>query len=166
MTLVKVWTHYKIGKFNMWTLFCNVCIDFLNNQIWKEIMLELNGKHSSVPTFSTNFSFQNLFFWNLFEFSVVEIVLNQYFPHFESKFYQINSIKFTHQDLSNNTKGTFQFFQNFQLWFNLIFNEKIIQYSKKIASQVQTSCNQAHAPILIESFPKTPKTYVTKRKSV
>jgi hypothetical protein len=35
---------------------------FFNSQIWKEIMLELNGKRSSVPTFSTDFSFENLFF--------------------------------------------------------------------------------------------------------
>jgi rRNA maturation endonuclease Nob1 len=71
--LAQVWAHYKIGKLNMWTLFCNGCIDFLNNQIWNEIMLELNGKPSSVTTFSTDFSFQNLVFWNLFEFSVAEI---------------------------------------------------------------------------------------------
>jgi hypothetical protein len=71
--LAQLWSHYKIGKLNMWTLFCNVCIDFLNSQIWKEIMLELNGKPSSVTTFSTEFSFQNLVFWNLFEFSVAEI---------------------------------------------------------------------------------------------
>jgi hypothetical protein len=57
----------------MWTLFCNVCFDFLNSQIWKEIMLELNGKLSSFTTSSTDFSFQNLVFWNLFEFSVAEI---------------------------------------------------------------------------------------------
>ncbi len=37
-----VWTHYKIGKLNMWTLFCNVCIKFLKSQIWKDNMLELN----------------------------------------------------------------------------------------------------------------------------
>jgi hypothetical protein len=36
-------------------------------------MLELNGKPSSVNTFSTDFSFQNLAFWNLFEFSGAEI---------------------------------------------------------------------------------------------
>jgi hypothetical protein len=42
--------------------------------------------------------------------------------------------------------------------FNLIFNEKIIQYSKTFAPQVQTSWNQAHAPLLVKSFPKTPKT--------
>ncbi len=73
--LAQVWTIYKIGKLNMWTLFCNVCIDFLTSQIWKEIIFELNGKPSSVTTFSTDFSFQNLVFWNLFEFLVAEITL-------------------------------------------------------------------------------------------
>ncbi len=71
--LAQVWTHYKIGELNMWTLFCNVCIYFLNSQIWKEVILELNSKPSSVITFSTDFSFQNLVFGNLFEFSVAEI---------------------------------------------------------------------------------------------
>jgi hypothetical protein len=43
-----------------------------------------------VTTYSTDFSFQNLVFWNLFEFSVAEITLkNQYLPHSESKSYQI-----------------------------------------------------------------------------
>jgi hypothetical protein len=36
-------------------------------------MLELNGMPSSVATFSTDFSFQNLVFGNLFEFSAAEI---------------------------------------------------------------------------------------------
>jgi hypothetical protein len=54
-----------------------------------------------------------------------------------------------HQDLSNNIKGTFQLLQNFQLQFNLIFSEETIQYSRSFtfASQVQTSWNQAHAPL-------------------
>jgi hypothetical protein len=39
-------------------------------------MLELNGTPSSVTTFSTDFSFQNLDFWNLFEFSAAKITLN------------------------------------------------------------------------------------------
>jgi hypothetical protein len=43
-----------------------------------------------------------------------------------------------HQGLSNNTKGTFQFLRNFQLQFNLIFSEEIIQYSRTFAPQVQT----------------------------
>jgi hypothetical protein len=43
-----------------------------------------------VSTSSTDFSFQNLIFWNLFEFSALK---NQYLPHFESKSYEINSIK-------------------------------------------------------------------------
>jgi hypothetical protein len=36
-------------------------------------MFEMNDKPSSVTAFSTDFSFQNLVFWNLFEFSVAEI---------------------------------------------------------------------------------------------
>ncbi len=67
---------------HMWILFCNICIDFSNSQIWKEIMLELNGKTSSVTTFSTDFSFQNLVFWNLFEFSAAEIILKSISPTF------------------------------------------------------------------------------------
>jgi hypothetical protein len=63
-----------------------------------------------------------------------------------------------HQDLSNNIKDTFQFLQNFQLWFNLNFSEELIQYSRTSALQVQTSWNQAHAPLLVKSFPKTPTT--------
>jgi hypothetical protein len=35
-----------------------------------------------------------------------------------------------HQDLSNNTKGTFQFLWNVQRWFNLIFTEKIFNIQK------------------------------------
>jgi len=32
--------------------------------------------------------------------------------------------------------------------------EKIIQYSRTFAPQVQTPWNQADAPLLVESFPK------------
>jgi hypothetical protein len=42
--------------------------------------------------------------------------------------------------------------------FNLIFSEEIIQYSRTFALQVQTSWIQAHAPLLVESFPKRPRT--------
>jgi hypothetical protein len=67
-----------------------------------------------VTTSSTDFSFQNLvFFENLFEFLVAKITLKINISHFlNPKSYQINSIKpYAHQDLSNNTKGTFQFLQ-------------------------------------------------------
>ncbi len=47
----------------------------------------------SVTTSSTDFSFQNLVFWNLLNFQWQKSLLNQYFPHSESKSYQINSIK-------------------------------------------------------------------------
>jgi hypothetical protein len=48
--------------------------------------------------------------------------------------------------------------QNFQLRFSLIFNEEIVQYLRTFAPQIQLSWNQAHAPLLIESFPMTPTT--------
>ncbi len=70
------------------------CIcQFFNRQIWKEIMLELNGKPSNVTTSLTDFPFQNLVFWNLFEFSAARITLKSIFPHPKSRPYQINSIK-------------------------------------------------------------------------
>ncbi len=75
-------------------------------------------------------------------------------PHF-TKWIPLNP---AHQDLSNSTKGTFKFLRKFQLWFNLIFIEKIIQYPRTFAPQVLTSWNQAHAPLL-EGFPKTPRTW-------
>ncbi len=83
---------------------------------------------------------------------------NQYLPHSESKSYQINSIKSCLSRSFHHTKGTFQFLRNFQLQFNLIFSEKFIQYSRTFALQVQTPWNQADAPLLLESFPKRPRT--------
>ncbi len=70
---------------------------------------------------------------------------------------KINSIKSCSSRSFPNTKGTFQFLWNFQLGFNLIFSEEIIQYSRTFAPQVQTPQNQAHAPLLLESFPKRPR---------
>ncbi len=64
-----------------------------------------------------------------------------------------------HQDLSKNTKGTFQFLRNFQLRFNLIWMDEIIQYSRTFAPQVQTSWNQVDAPLLVECFPKRSRTW-------
>jgi hypothetical protein len=95
VTLAQVWTHYKIGKLNMWTLFCNICIDFLNIQIWKENMLELNGKPSSVlPSPWLIFPSNILVFLGIyFNFQQQKSLLNQYLSHSESKSYQINFIK-------------------------------------------------------------------------
>ncbi len=83
---------------------------------------------------------------------------NQYLPPSESKSYQINSIKSCSSRSFQEHQIMFQFLWNFQLWFNLIYSEKIIQYSKTFAPQVETSRNQAHAPLLAKSFPKTPRT--------
>jgi hypothetical protein len=61
-------------------------------------------------------------------------------------------------DLLNNTKRKSQFLWNFQLWFNLIISEKIIQYSRTFTPHVQKSWNPANAPLLIESFSKILRT--------
>jgi hypothetical protein len=50
---------------------------------------------------------------------------NQYLPHSGSKSYQINYIKScASRSFSNNTKETFQFLQNFELWFYFAFQWK------------------------------------------
>jgi hypothetical protein len=84
---------------------------------------------------------------------------NQYLPHSESKFYQINSMRSCSSRSFQQHQRHAPILRNFQLWFNLIFDEKIIQYSRTFARQVQMSWNQTHAPLLVESFPKTPRTW-------
>ncbi len=46
------------------------------------LLLELNGRHSNVTTISTDFSIQNLVFWNLCEFSATEIIFKARSPTF------------------------------------------------------------------------------------
>ncbi len=119
--VAQVWTHYKIRKLNMWTLFCHVCINFLNSQIWKGIMLELNGKPPSVTTFSTDFSFKTWFFGIYLNFQQQKLHKNQYLPHAESKSYQRNSIKscslrsFQQHAQSNSS----EIFSNDLFWFSV-----------------------------------------------
>jgi hypothetical protein len=89
-------------------------------------------------------SFQNLVFRIYLNFQQQKSLKNQYLLHSESKSYQITPIEsLLNQDLSNNTKCTFQSLKKIQLWFHLIFNEKIIPYSRTFAPQVQTSWNQS-----------------------
>jgi hypothetical protein len=66
----------------------------------------------SVTTSSTDFSFQNLVFWGIYlKCSVAEITSKSICSqNSESKSYPKKiPLNFAHQDLSNNTKGTFQF---------------------------------------------------------
>ncbi len=68
----------------------------------------------SVTTSSTDFSFQNLVLWDLFEFSAGKNHLKINISHILNpnltKWIPFNP---AHQDLSNNMKGTFQFLWNF-----------------------------------------------------
>jgi hypothetical protein len=70
------------------------------------------------------------------------------------------SLNPAHQDRSNHTKGTFHFLQKFQLQFNLIYSEEIIQYSRTFAPRV-TSPNvmEPSPPFLDKRFPKTLRTW-------
>jgi len=104
------------------------------------------------------FPSKTCFFGIYLNFQQQKSLINQYLPHSESKSYQINSIKSSSRSFQN-TKGTFQFLWNFQLQFNLIFNEEIIQYLRTFALQVQMPWNQTHAPLLVKSFPKTSRTW-------
>ncbi len=77
--LAQIWTRNNVG----WTqasIFCKVNLypiarSFQQHQrhIITILLLELNGRHSSVTMSSMDFSFQNLVFWNLFGFSLAEI---------------------------------------------------------------------------------------------
>ncbi len=116
-----------------------------------------------LPHPQLHFPSKTWIFWNLFEFSVAEITSKSISfkikinPHFESKSYQINSIKSCTSRFFQTPKAHSKSSEIFRLQFNLIFSEEIIQYSRTFAPQVQTPWNQAHAPLLVESFPKTPR---------
>jgi hypothetical protein len=63
---------------------------------------------------------------------------NQYLPHSESKSYQINSIKsYSSRSFQQHQRHIQNSSEIFQLWFNLIFSEEIIQYPRTFAPQVQ-----------------------------
>jgi len=64
------------------------------------------------------------FFQIYLNFQWQKSLQNQYLTHFESKSYQINSIKSSHQNIFKNIKGTFQFLQNFQLLYNFFSMKK------------------------------------------
>jgi len=89
---------------------------------------------------------------NYLKFQQQKSLKNQYLPHSESKSYKINSIK------SCSSRSFQQHQSHIPIQINLLFSEEIIQYSRNFTSEVQTSWNQANAPLLIESFPKTPRT--------
>jgi hypothetical protein len=105
------------------------------------------GPSVNLSTSSTDFSFPKTWFLGIYlNFQRQKSLQNQYLPHFESKSYQINSIKSCSSRPFQQHQRHFQFLQNFQLWFNLIFSEEIIQYSRTFAPQVQTPWNRANAP--------------------
>jgi len=104
----------------------------------------------SVNTSSTDFSFQNLVFGIYLNFQWQKSFKNQYLPHSESKSYQINSIKLCSSRYFQQHQRHIPILLKFSA--TIIFSEEIIQYSRTFGPQVQTSWNQAHAPLLVETF--------------
>jgi hypothetical protein len=96
-------------------------------------MLELHGVNllQVLPHSQLDFSFQNIKFH--------EILAHQ----------DVSSQHQRHNPIPLKFSATIEF---------KFFCEKIIRYSRTFAPQVLMSWNQAHAPLLIESFPKTPRT--------
>jgi hypothetical protein len=99
------------------------------------------------------------FFGIYLNFQQQKSLKNQYLPPSQCKPYQINSIKCYSSRSFQQHQRHIQFLRNVQLRFNLIFCEEIIQYSRTFAPQLQTSWNQAYAPLLVENFPETPRTW-------
>ncbi len=97
------------------------------------------------------FSSKTWFFGIYWNFQSQKSVKSQDFPHSGSKSYQINSIK-SCSSRSNNTKTHSNSSKIFSYDLISFSVKKIIQYSRTFVPQVQTSWNQAHAPLLVKSF--------------
>jgi hypothetical protein len=86
------------------------------------------------------------FFGIYLNFQQQKSLKNQYLPHSESKSYQINSIK-------SCSSRSFQQHQRHTPIPLKNFSYDLIYFSVKML------WNPAHAPVLVESFPKIPRTW-------
>jgi hypothetical protein len=67
MSLIHVWTYYKIGKLNMWTLLCVLIF-------WRTKFERKSCLNWVVDIHILNYFFlPKPGFWNLFEFSMIKI---------------------------------------------------------------------------------------------
>jgi hypothetical protein len=106
-----------------------------------------------LTTSSTDFSFQNLVFWNLFEFSAsrnhVKIIISHILNPNLTKQIPLSP---AHQDLSNNTKVRFQFLQNFQLRFDLISVKKSFNIQELLHSKSKRHRTKPMHPSLSRAY--------------
>jgi hypothetical protein len=91
-----------------------------------------------LPRSQLIFPSKTWFFGIYLNFQWQKSLKNQYLPHSKSKSYQINSIKSCSSRSFQQHQRHIPIPPKFQLWSNLIFSEKVIQYSRTFASQVQT----------------------------
>ncbi len=83
LSLQLYWTHYIQ---NRETQHVNIVLQCVYWFFWtakyeRKSCFELNDKPSNVTMLSTDFSFQTVVFWNLFEFSRAEIILKINISH-------------------------------------------------------------------------------------
>jgi hypothetical protein len=93
VAMAQVRTHYKIGKLKLWILFCNVCIDFWITKYERKSCLNWMVRLQVLPHSQLIFPSKTWFFGIYLNFQWQKSFKNQYFPHSESKSYQINSVK-------------------------------------------------------------------------
>ncbi len=83
----------------------------------------------------------------------------QYLPHPQSKFYKIYSIEsYSSRSFPTTPKTHPNSSETFFVMIQFNFQWKNHSILKNFTQEVQTSWNQANAPLLIESFPKIPRT--------
>ncbi len=124
--LAQVWTHYKIGKLNMRTMFCKQC----SYRFW----------------WTAKYEMKSCLNW---------MVNHQCLPHFESKSYQANSIKSSSsRSFQQHQRHIPQFPRNFQLWFNFNQWRNHSRTFKKFCAQVQTSWNPKIRCYMIDTIPQ------------
>jgi len=111
-----------------------------------------------LPHPQVNFPSKTWFLGIYLNFQWQKSFKNQYLPHSESTPYQINSIKSCSSRSFQQHQRHIPIPLKFSATTYLIFSEEIIQYSRTFGPQVETSWNQAHATLLVESFPKTART--------
>ncbi len=105
------------------------------------------------------FTSKTWFFGIYLNFHWQKSLSNQSLTHSESKSFQINSIKSCSSRSFQQHQKHIPIPPKFSATISFHFILELIQYSRPFASQVQTPWNHARAPLLIESFPKTPRTW-------
>jgi hypothetical protein len=112
-----------------------------------------------LPRSQLIFPSKTWFFEIYLNFQWQKSLKNQYLPHSESKSNQINSFKSCSSRSLQQHQRHIPIPPKLSAMINLFVSKEIIQYSRTSTPQVQMPWNQANAHLLVESFPKSPRTW-------